>query len=858
MREVKSEAPVRWAWPPGGGVESAWQALAGEVLGWLEAQDLPARDAIVLLPFAQHLALARRAFAAHGPWPPRLETTRSLASALGPASLPLGEQMTGDAALDALQAAALVARHTPGAADPRLQRLQAAQVLELAQALQRAAHAQAPHARAAFWARVDAQWAGGATDEPESHLARAAAQWARLGPTPATDALWQLRPRAWVLIEVGQPDPLARALLADSGLPCLHWMVDAGDASEARGADWRVQTLPEAAELATAAAAQVLRLLEDERGPVLVPAVDRALVRQVLAVLAPNSLNIQDETGVSFATQGPAAALRHLVRGAIDGVLDDALAWAKSPLSPLTETAQGEVDALERWARRHRCTAWRGSPPEGAPTNAWLALTQAALPLSRGAARRPLSVWILALKQVLQNSQALDASRWPEAWQPTWRALLEALWIGRQPWPGSAAARRLEQPLRGAEWLAWVDAALQAAVPAPERRGPVHVVVTPLNRAMLRPFGAVVLAGADAGRWALGRGSPALVSPAVASALGLPTKDAAQALQWQALLHLARLPHGVCLHARHQDGVDLEWAPALQRLRAQSAPWRAADEARVAVSVSPQPCGRAEVALPGWLPTRWSASQVAALRECPYQFFARVRLGLDESPELDRDPDARDWGRWLHAVLERAHALGDVDAQWDTACQQVLETEGVPPDERWPFLALLQRWGPAYQVWWQKEAAQGRMPAASEAALAGEVWADDPLLGRVAWVGRADRIDVLGNASRQLLDFKTSSVDRLRDRAAQDPQLPFYAALLAHLDQPVAQAAYLGYEHRTRGLKLVPSRPLPHAAEQLRDGLATDLRQLHAGQPLPALGEGQACEHCVARGLCRRDDWSAP
>jgi ATP-dependent helicase/nuclease subunit B len=87
--------------------------------------------------------------------------------------------------------------------------------------------------------------------------------------------------------------------------------------------------------------------------------------------------------------------------------------------------------------------------------------------------------------------------------------------------------------------------------------------------------------------------------------------------------------------------------------------------------------------------------------------------------------------------------------------------------------------------------------------------------------------------------------------------LPFYAALLAHQGQPVDQAAYLAYDSRTRGLKWISSLPLPHAAEQLRDGLAEDLRQLHAGQPLPALGEGQACEFCAARGLCRRDDWSA-
>lgn len=857
MDDDKSTTPSRWTWPAGADVEGVWQALAGEALAWLRAENVPVRDAIVLLPFAQHLAAARRGFAAHGPWLPRLETTRSLAAALGPAPLPQGEQLTGDAALDALQAAALVAREAVTSDDSRLQRLQAEQVLVLAQALQRAAHSVSPQDRAAYWARVDAQLAGGPADEAEPQLARLAARWARLGPVPATDALWHLRPRAWVLIEVGQPDPLGRSLLAASGVPCLHWVLEAGDPPGALCAGWRVQVLPDAHELATAAAAHVVRLLERDLGPVLLPALDRALVRQVLAVLSPLGLNVQDETGASFATQAPAAALCHLVRAAIEGGLDDALAWAKSPLSPLPEAAMGDLDALERWARRRRCKVWRGHPPDGAPDRAWRALMQAAWPLIHGATRRPLTAWLAALRQVLHDSDALDAARWPEAMQPGWRALLDALWITRHPWPGSAAERRLDEPLSGPAWLSWLELALQAAGPTSERAGPVQVVVTPLNRALLRPFGAVVIAGADAGRWALGRVAPPLVSAAVAEALGLPTRDAAQALQWQAVLHLARLPHGVWLHAQHQDGVDLDWAPVVQRLRAQGAAWLAAEEARVPAVVTPRPLARSEVALLGWLPTRWSAGQVSALRQCPYQFFAKVRLGLDESAELDRDPDARDWGRWLHAVLDRAHALGDVSIHWDMACQQVLDAEGVAADERWPFLALLQRWGPAYQAWWQTERAQGRHPVASEVALEAPVWAGDPLLGEVSWVGRADRIDTLADGSRQLLDFKTGSADSLRERALQDPQLPFYAALLAHQGQPVDQAAYLAYDSRTRGLKWISSLPLPHAAEQLRDGLAEDLRQLHAGQPLPALGEGQACEFCAARGLCRRDDWSA-
>ena len=39
-------------------------------------------------------------------------------------------------------------------------------------------------------------------------------------------------------------------------------------------------------------------------------------------------------------------------------------------------------------------------------------------------------------------------------------------------------------------------------------------------------------------------------------------------------------------------------------------------------------------------------------------------------------------------------------------------------------------------------------------------------------------------------------------------------------------------------------------------GLVADLSRVASGHPMPALGEGRVCEHCDARGLCRKDFWS--
>jgi len=44
--------------------------------------------------------------------------------------------------------------------------------------------------------------------------------------------------------------------------------------------------------------------------------------------------------------------------------------------------------------------------------------------------------------------------------------------------------------------------------------------------------------------------------------------------------------------------------------------------------------------------------------------------------------------------------------------------------------------------------------------------------------------------------------------------------------------------------------------DQLLDGIVDDMTRIADGAELPAMGEGKACDFCVARGLCRKDFWS--
>ena len=133
-------------------------------------------------------------------------------------------------------------------------------------------------------------------------------------------------------------------------------------------------------------------------------------------------------------------------------------------------------------------------------------------------------------------------------------------------------------------------------------------------------------------------------------------------------------------------------------------------------------------------------------------------------------------------------------------------------------------------------------------------------LAGVTLQGRIDRIDQLQGGMRQLIDYKTASLQSLRNRVREpleDTQLAFYAALELLREEGEAgplEAAYLALDD-SQGVIEVPHREVMRSAEVLLQSLSDELRQLRDGAPLPALGEGPVCDHCEARGLCRRDHW---
>ncbi|MDN3920396.1 PD-(D/E)XK nuclease family protein [Roseateles violae] len=864
-----------------------WQRVAERAGAWLAEQGASVRDAVLLLPFAQQLAPARRAWVQRSAqWQPRIETTHSLAAALGPNYLAQAQQISFDPAIDALSAAQLLQGQSWAQElrrrDPRAFRLALTRLVEAAHALLRAAYQRAPARREAFWQQarqVLAEVPG--PGRLERALAAVALEWAASdGRQAATDALFELRPSAWIQVQAGGPDPLARALLdeaAGQGVPALCLVADVeldevfaeapplGRIEEALCSDFE--------DLAQCTAACVLQHLAAGRAPLALVAQDRVLVRRVRALLERQQVPMLDETGWTLATTPPAAQLMALLRAAAPQAgLDEWLAWLKSDLArDLRERAGGA--ALPLLEARCRAKGWR--MPQAlradllAPSSArlWELAGAALAGLREGAPRRSLADWLAALQQALQLLRAEPLLQQHEAGEK----VLDALWLSRSPWPDSAHEAALrEAQLRYADFVAWIDETLEAQQYVPPAGVEPQLVITPLARAMLRPFGAVVLPGADAQTLGAGGKLPALLSDAQALAIGLPDLQQQREALAYAFAQTLRAPALSLLRCHAIGAEPLAASPLLDRLQlalargghAPLAAWRDERPQR-ALLARPQP--RAAARAGGLLPASLSASGLESLRNCPYQFFARALLGLQEQEELEATADKRDYGTWLHAVLHRFHEqrLAAETPEDDGARLQRLALEqqaqqGLAPAEFLPFMASFERFAPRYLAWLAEAEAAGQHYAAGELERSVQPFADAPLQGLVLR-GRIDRVDEQG-ADRVLIDYKTGSLQGLKAKVArplEDTQLAFYAALMApELGAEAAlQARYLALDDG-KGIAEVEHPEVERTVARLLAGVADDLRALHGGAPLPALGEGSSCSYCKMRGLCRRDDWS--
>lgn len=830
-----------------------WQRWLAGIEAHMHARGAHPARTVVLLPYAQLMPQAARWWARRHPdgFAPRFETTQNWCRSLG-GHTPAPSDLTGDAALDVLTAHALLEQAGLGehseAAAPLL--LQAAQQLApLAAAVppaQRAAWG--VRARGAALAAMDA-----AALVLEAAVAQLAVTWASLS-SYASDILYEAgvmeATEALIAIQGFQPDPLPSALQAVWGermtvlaldgtldtpcvVPSMHCARDAQDEAQR-------------------AAACVLRHLQAGRAPVALVAMDRALTRRVRAMLAGQGVQMRDETGWKLSTSRAGAQVMGLLRaGAWNAASDAVLDWLKN--APAFDAAA--VRALEAALRRQPQRAWRqvpGALRQGqSPALAALLAEVEALreALQR---RRTLEQWLAALREMLQRSGQWNLLLDDVAGDSVLCAL--RLLPGARPLPAEAlwARRRLTLP----DFTHWVDQVLEAASFKPEYPAQEQVVILPLAQMLGRSFAAVVLPGCDELRLPVSPEPAGLWTTAQRAALGLPAREELEAAQRAAWRHALSLPAVDLLWRSSDEGGEPLLPSALVQQIRLAAGDREASDPREWREVDAVPVPRPTPRAPQLGVARLSASAYQDLRHCPYRYFALRQLGLKEAEEIEGELDKRDFGLWLHAVLKAFHdalaaaPAADADrrrALLDAAARQQTQALGLAEDEFLPFQAAWPRVRDGYLTWLQRHESGGLRFAE------GEHEASQPL-GPVTLVGRLDRVDQ-GGGEIMVIDYKTESSAVTRKRVKEpfeDTQLAFYAALLPH---DTLRAAYVNVGERD-GTETIEQKDVVAVRDALLEGIVHDLDRIAQGAALPALGEGEVCERCAARGLCRRDFWN--
>jgi ATP-dependent helicase/nuclease subunit B len=259
------------------------------------------------------------------------------------------------------------------------------------------------------------------------------------------------------------------------------------------------------------------------------------------------------------------------------------------------------------------------------------------------------------------------------------------------------------------------------------------------------------------------------------------------------------------------------------------------------------------------IPRRVSVSGYSTLVACPYRFFARHVLGLGEMDEVSEEMGKSDYGALVHRVLERFHArhplISALAADEALIALQVCVEEVFAPAVEDNFLAIgwRLRWEkrlPAYLDWQRDVEATGWRWSQAETRVSRML----PLDGgeSVELYGRIDRIDTIGQgeASVSLLDYKTQTAAKIRERLGDDVQLPAYALL--HGD--AAQAAYVALDDE----RIVAVGAGDEEGSLMFDAAAQGRRlraafsAMHGGAALPAHGKDSECQWCEMGGLCRR------
>jgi ATP-dependent helicase/nuclease subunit B len=614
---------------------------------------------------------------------------------------------------------------------------------------------------------------------------------------------------------------------------------------------------------ARAATMQVRRWLNEGKRDIAIVAQDRVVARRMRALLERAEVLVADETGWTFATLSVSTVLdRWLTALQSDFYHHDLLDLLKSPYI-FADIPAGErksaVYQLEQLLRKHGIVSglekFIALAEHETVLHQPLARLRQAAALLEQSRKKSLGEWLAALIESLRVLGIDSGLQQDDAGQQLLRAL--------ENWQQELADD--EGRYRFAEWRRWLAQQLDTQT---YRDSSIDSTVrfTHLAATRWRAFDAVILLGCDAdhlpsvadgGRW---------FNDAVRTALNLPTRGMHAARQRDDLLALLSLNDCVLVTwQKDKNGEEGLLSPYLEMLRDLHTltygddlsenglhAYLAAEDARTVElpqAVQPAPSVGSET-----VPAGVSISGYNSLVACPYQFYARHILRLNELDEVQEGIEKRDYGERVHDILQRFHerypqVSGQNMEEMDSALRRI--SEEVFADllqQDFAARAWLARWYqslPAYLEWQAENEAEGWRYAEAESVF-------DWQLEGVRLRGRIDRLDVRAE-EKLVLDYKTQSEQALRNKLrepGEDVQLACYA--YAH---EAADAAFVSIENGK--VKLVePKHEVPLLAQLNAERLVIVMGAIRGGAGMPANGIDAVCGYCEMRGICRKGEWA--
>ncbi len=402
-----------------------------------------------------------------------------------------------------------------------------------------------------------------------------------------------------------------------------------------------------------------------------------------------------------------------------------------------------------------------------------------------------------------------------------------------------------------------------------------------LHQAHLARFDHLIVAGMDARHYPGTDSSFLVFNDSVRGDLGLPTRTELRKLDLQRFLSLILSAEHALLTYQKTDQDEpllpsIWWTqidvfhrlayrtslkdPSLPLLSLHPDAWVRPAELQVrdvALTGMPHPPAR-----PDLLPGKISASGHQDLVDCPYRFYVRDMLRIQEADTLSEEMDNMEFGSYVHRCLEAFHAgLLGAPGPWqgriegnEAAAYTLLQDIGTHFMERLApspsNIVFLERWKSIarYYLEIQKSFEEQRIIIESEQQAEHKV--DEGLVLR----GRIDRMDEDEDGNRIVIDYKTGSKKILESevKSGEKVQLPSYALMAGPVDR--AEYWWLGkLSGSEKPLTSLEGEALRAIGQKVDRRLREVFRDLRAGHDMPAHGDEETCKFCYAQGVCRKD-----